>query len=95
MPNNEFFEQLISAVAKTGSSGRCMPDSKAWKEFLTDTRKRAEVPVQSAVQVPERVLSAPVPEPQVPAPDKVILPGIMFRIYKESFGYAFVLARVR
>ena len=27
--------------------------------------------------------------------DKVILPGIMFRIYKESFGYAFVLARVR
>ena len=75
MPNNDFFEQLISAVAKTGSSGRCMPDSKAWKEFLTDTRKRAEVPVQSAVQVPERVLSAPVPEPQVPAPEKVILPG--------------------
>ena len=27
--------------------------------------------------------------------DKVILPGIMFRIYKESFGYAFVLTRVR
>ena len=27
--------------------------------------------------------------------DKVILPGIIFRIYKESFGYAFVLARVR
>ena len=28
-------------------------------------------------------------------PEKVILPGIMFRLYKESFGYAFVLARVR
>ena len=27
--------------------------------------------------------------------DKVILPEIMFRIYKESFGYAFVLARLR
>ena len=27
--------------------------------------------------------------------DKVILPGIMFRIYKESFGYAFVLTRVK
>ena len=28
-------------------------------------------------------------------PEKVVLPGIMFRLYKESFGYAFVLARVR
>ena len=86
MPNNDFFEQLISAVAKTGSSGRCMPDSKAWKEFLTDTRKRAEVPVQSAVQVPERVLSAPVPEPQVPAPEKVILPGSLDALCSQALS---------
>ena len=28
-------------------------------------------------------------------PEKVILPGIIFHLYKESFGYAFVMARVR
>ena len=27
--------------------------------------------------------------------DKVMLPGIVFHLYKESFGYAFVLARVK
>ena len=27
--------------------------------------------------------------------EKVILPGIIFHLYKESFGYAFVMARVR
>lgn len=27
--------------------------------------------------------------------DKVVLPGIMFHLYKESFGYVFVLAKVK
>ncbi len=76
MPNNEFFEQLISAVAKTGSSGRCMPDSKAWQEFLKDTPQKAEIPVQAPVSAPVStpVISLPAETPQVPAASNAILP---------------------
>lgn len=77
MSNNEFFEQLISAVAKTGSSGRCMPDSKAWQEFLKDTPQKAEIPVPvtpASVPVSTPVISLPAETPQVPAASNAILP---------------------
>ena len=52
MPNNEFFEQLLSVVAKTGTAGRCMPDSEAWLEFQKDapamTDKRSQQHVYAA-----------------------------------------------
>ena len=69
MSNNEFFEQLISAIAQTGSSARCMPDSAAWKEFLTDAPQKPFSPVQPE-PFREAAATAPVRSGAVP-PDSL------------------------
>ena len=43
MPNSDFFEQFVSVIARTGSSGRCMPDSPAWREFLQNAPVREKM----------------------------------------------------
>ena len=60
MPNNEFFEQLVSAIAKTGASGRCMPDSEAWKKFLEDAPKQPSAPMRAPSFSAEENFTAPV-----------------------------------
>jgi DNA polymerase len=85
MPNNEFFEQLISAIAKTGSSGRCMPDSKAWQEFLTDAPKKVEIPVPAApVSVP--AFSGMPETPQVPAASQAVLPDSLAALSAQALA---------
>ena len=71
MPNNEFFEQLVSAIAKTGSSGRCMPDSEAWQEFLKDTPKEPAAPVRTENFQPENFQPAAFQPEQTPRPAPV------------------------
>ena len=51
MPNNEFFEQLLSAIAKSGGSARCMPDSPAWQEFLQNAPKQVEKAPQTTPDI--------------------------------------------
>lgn len=85
MSNNEFFEQLISAIAKTGSSGRCMPDSKAWQEFLTDAPKKVDIPVPAPAQV--SAPANPPPEvPPIPASEKVILPDSLAALSAQALA---------
>jgi len=62
MSNSEFFDQLISAVSRAGTTARCMPDSPAWREFL----QSAPVPGGNAPQAERTVApvsSAPPPSP--------------------------------
>ena len=70
MPNNEFFEQLVSAIAKTGASGRCMPDSEAWKKFLEDAPKQPSAPIGAPVFPAGENFTAPVQA-------QAVLPGTL------------------
>ena len=68
MSNSEFFEQLVSAMAKAGPAARCMPDSPAWRAFLQDVpRREAKRPETAAAPLPR---SVPMPAPG-PAPVSV------------------------
>ena len=61
MSNSEFFEQLVSAVAKAGPAARCMPDSPAWRAFLQDAPRGEEKRPEKAAPPLPRPVPAPVP----------------------------------
>ena len=70
MSNNDFFDQLVSAVAKTAASGRCQADSPAWQEFLKDTPP-PEVRPQN---VPQEPRFSPSSQPMPASPEPAALP---------------------
>ena len=65
MSNNDFFDQLAAAVAKTPVSGLCPGNSPAWQAFLKD----APIPVAVPSPGPEQPQASAPEVPPVPAGD--------------------------